>query len=297
MTLKAVKPDVQQKRLKLLVYGPTGVGKTTACIQFPTAYILDCERGTDFYATTINKSGSVVLQSNSSDDILQELRTLLTTKHPYTTLIVDPLTQIYNAVQEKWTRVFEKHAKTQKEAEIQDFGPRYWGRVKSEMKAIERALMALDMNVLVTSHQKDIYGPGMTKLGVGADAQRGVEYLFDLIFELKKVGDKRIATKIKERAELGNPKFPDEFEWSYENFCRFYGSDILKKESKPVAMATPEQVQKIEALLRVVNIPEEEVAKWLEKEEADNFSQMRAERLEKCIEYVSKKLKQIQEVK
>jgi hypothetical protein len=153
------------------------------------------------------------------------------------------------------------------------------------------------MNVLVTSHQKDIYGPGMTKLGVGADAQRGVEYLFDLIFELKKVGEKRIATKIKERAEVGSPKFPDEFEWSYENFCRFYGSDILKKESKPVSMATPDQVQKIEALLRVVNIPEEEVAKWLEKEEADNFSQMRADRLAKCIDYVSKKLEQIKEAK
>lgn len=69
-----------------MVYGPSGVGKTTAAIQFKDAYIIDGERGTDFYSDTINKSNSAVMQTNSVDDIMEELKTLLTTKHNYRTL-------------------------------------------------------------------------------------------------------------------------------------------------------------------------------------------------------------------
>ena len=97
------------------------VGKTTACLQFPNAYIIDTEKGTDFYASTINKAKSVVLQSFNIDDIKEEMAALATEKHRYKTLIIDPLTQIYNATQEKWNRVFEKYAKSEKDKEVQDF--------------------------------------------------------------------------------------------------------------------------------------------------------------------------------
>jgi flagellar biosynthesis GTPase FlhF len=46
MALRAKKPEAVEKRLKLFMYGPAGVGKTTAAIQFPNAYIIDCEKGT-----------------------------------------------------------------------------------------------------------------------------------------------------------------------------------------------------------------------------------------------------------
>ncbi len=290
MALRGVKPEAKEKRLKLLVYGPSGVGKTTAAIQFPKAYIIDCEKGTDFYSGTINKADSAVLQTNVADDIMEELKTLLTTKHEFRTLIIDPITQVYNACQDKWTRIFEKNAKTKEAAEIQDFGPRYWGRVKADMKAIDRMLVQLDMNVIITSHQKDIYGPGMQKLGVGPDAMKGAEYLFDLVFELKKVGDARIAQTIKERAEIGKPRFPEEFEWNYENFLKYYGREIIERENAPVQMATPEQVQEIVALLEFVKIEPEVLAKWFEKAEAEDWSQFTKDTLQKCIEFVRKKI-------
>lgn len=43
--LKAIKPEAKEKRLKMFVYGPAGVGKTMGCIQFPHAYIIDTENG------------------------------------------------------------------------------------------------------------------------------------------------------------------------------------------------------------------------------------------------------------
>lgn len=290
MALRAKPPEASQKRLKMLVYGPPGVGKTIAALAFQNAYIIDTEKGTDFYADSINKSGSVVFQSNNSDEIKEELKTLLTTKHPYRVLLIDPITQVYNACQEKWTRIFEKHARTEKEATLQDFGPRYWGRVKSEMKAIDRLMMSLDMSVIITSHQKDIYGPGMQKIGVGPDAMKGSEYLFDYVFELKNIDGKRVAVTIKERSEIGQNKFPPEFEWNYEAFRKFYGAEILEKDSTPVKLAAPEQVAKTLKLLEVVNVSQDEREKWLTKAEVDSFDDMTSDQIGKVIAFLEKKL-------
>lgn len=289
MPLKAKKPEIIEKRMKLFVFGPAGIGKTTAAIQFPNSIILDMERGTDEYAETIQKSGSVVLKTTNPDEIREEIRTLLTEKHPYKTLIIDPITQLYNAIQEKWTRIFEKYSKTEKEAEMQDFGMRYWGRVKSEYKSIMRLILQLDMNVILTAHQKDTY-EGMTKTGVGPDSMRGDGYIFDLILQLTESNGKRVARVIKERAEMGKQKFPFEFPWSYQNFCQFYGKTILEREAEPVEMATTAQVDELKKLIEVVKVSDDDVSKWLEKAGVDNFSEMTAAQIQKCIDFVNKRL-------
>ena len=41
--LRARKPEAVVKRLKMFMFGPAGVGKTTAAIQFPKSYIIDGE--------------------------------------------------------------------------------------------------------------------------------------------------------------------------------------------------------------------------------------------------------------
>lgn len=275
------------------MYGPAGVGKTWAAIQFPNAVIIDSEKGTDFYANIISKQNSVVLQSNNPDEIREELTELLTTQHDFKTVIIDPVTQVYNAIQEKWTRIFQKYSKDQKDAEVQDFGMRFWGKVKSEMKAIQRVLLALDMNVIITSHQKDVYGAGFSKIGVTYDSMKGDDYLFDLIFRLEKKGEQRTAVTVKERAEVGFNKFPEEFEWSYQNFLEFYGKEIIEKVSQPIALATPEQVEKLEKIIQVINLDSEIVNKWHTKAGTESFAEMTVDQIGKCIEYVEKKLEEI----
>lgn len=290
MGLRAVKPEQKEKRLKMFVYGAAGIGKTTAAIMFPNAYIIDTERGTDHYAQTITKSGSAVFQSSVFDEVAKEVKELLTTKHDYRTLIIDPVTQIYNSVQEKWTRVFEKHAKTEKEAEVQDFGMRYWGRVKSDFKALQRMLVSIDMNLIVTAHQKDQYGTGMTKIGVTFDSMKGEDYLYDLVFRLENKNGKRIATTIKERSEIGQGKFPPEFEWSYENFKKFYGGDIIERQATPLLLASQNQVDRMKNLLEVVKIDDSEITNWFTKANCDSWEEMPADYIAKCIAFVEKKL-------
>lgn len=290
MGLKGVKPEQKEKRLKLFLYGPAGVGKTTAAIQFPNAYIIDMERGTDYYGESITNSGSAVFQTTNPDEVRTEIKSLLTEKHEYRTLIIDPVTSLYNALQDKWSRIFEKHAKSQEQAEIQDFGMRYWGRVKSEYKAIQRMLMNLDMNVIITSHQKDIYGVGMQKIGVGPDSMKGDSYFFDLVFSLDNINGKRVAQTIKERAEIGKNKFPDKFEWSYPNFLKFYGEEVITRKAVAMELATADQVAEIERLLGVVKIEDSAIQNWFDKAEVDTWDQMTSLNIQKCIDFVKRKL-------
>lgn len=290
MTLKAKAPEVKEKRLKMFVYGPAGVGKTTSVIQFPFAYIIDTEKGTDFYAETINKNKSVVLQTLNVDDIKEELKELAISKHPFKTLIIDPITQVYNNTQEKWTRVFEKYAKSEKEGEVQDFGMRYWGKVKGDFKGLQRLMLALDMNVIITSHQKDVYGGNFSKIGTTFDSMRGDDYLFDLVFQVERKNGDLMAKTIKERADMSKAKFPAEFVWSYDNFCKFYGKEIIEKESTPVIMATPEQVARANKLINVVKVDEDTVNKWLAKADVDSFDDMNGEQIVKVIEFLEKKV-------
>src|SRR5438128_1885251 len=83
--LRARKPEAVTKRLKMFMFGPAGVGKTTAAIQFPNSYIIDGERGTENYDKLITQSGSAVFQTTDIHEVVSEVKTLLTEKHEYRT--------------------------------------------------------------------------------------------------------------------------------------------------------------------------------------------------------------------
>jgi len=294
MSLRAKAPVNKGNRLKMFDYGPAGCGKTTAAIQFPHAYIIDTEGGTDHYADTINKAGSVVLQTSSIHEVIAEVHALLTEEHDYQTLIIDPFTHLYNDAQDYWTRIFEKYAANDKAKETQDFGAGYWGKVKRDVKRLERMMMALDMNLIVTAHQKNEYGENMKKLGVTFDSMRGDDYVFDLIFRVERFGDKLMAYKVKERADiLVGQKFPDSFEWSYDNFANFYGRENLERKAVPVVMATDKQVARVKQLVEALRIEETETAKWFSKAKVEDWDEMTSETIGKTITFLENKLEEV----
>jgi AAA domain-containing protein len=296
MALKAKKPEVKEKRLKLFLFGPPGSRKTTSALQFPKSVLIDMERGSEQYTKTIEKAGSIVLDTNNPEEVVAEVRSLLTEKHSYRTLILDPMTIYYEGVQEKWSRTFERYAKTDKEKELQDFGMRYWGRVKGEYKGFLRMLKQLDMNIIVTSHQKDIYGPNMQKVGIGPESMKGDNYFFDYVFSLNVVGGKAIAHTEKQRCEpLEPPKFPEDFEWSYANFLKFYGREIIEREAVEVPLASPEQVAEITRLLDIVKVNEEDVTKLFTKHDVDAWDELTAEAIQKYIDTLKKKIAPVSE--
>jgi hypothetical protein len=274
--LRARKPEAVTKRLKLFMFGPAGVGKTTAAIQFPNSYIIDAERGTENYDKLITASGSAVFQTTDVNEVVQEVKALLTEKHDFRTLVIDPITPIFNDLLEK--------CETQVGA---DFG-RHYGAANKTMKRLANLIMNLDMNVIVTAHAKTEYGENLRKLGYTFDGWRQLDYWFDLVVELGKKGKKRMARVAKTRIET----FPDEdvFEWSYDAIKKRYDASILEREAQQVALATPDQVKELKELLHVVRLPEGLVDKWLAKAQVDTFEDMPAEMINKCIDYVKNRL-------
>jgi len=277
--LRARKPEAVNKRLKLFMYGPAGVGKTTAAIQFPNSYVIDCERGAENYDKLITQSGSAVFQTNDINEVIAEVKSLLTVKHDYRTLVIDPITTIYNDLLEK------------SELKVgSDFG-RHYGAANKEMKRLANLILALDMNVVVTAHAKKEYGDNLKLLGHTFDGWRQLDYWFDLVIELGKRGKKRMAKVVKTRID----SFPDDesFEWSYEAIKARYDESMLEKESTAVALATPEQVGEIKALLSVVRLPEGTTDKWFAKAGVETWEDMPADLLGKCVDYVKNRLPQI----
>ncbi len=292
--LKAKAPELKEKRLKMFLYGPPGSRKTTSAIQFPKSVLIDMEKGSENYSKSISKAGSIVLQTTSPDEVLEEIKELLTGEHEYKTLILDPVTIFYESTQEKWTRIFEKYTDSGKNKELQDFGMRYWGRVKSNYKAMLRMLLKLDMNIIMTAHQKDIYGGSMNKIGVGPDSMKGDNYFFDNVFQLRVDNNKAIASTIKQRSEpLFPPKFPDQFEWSYENFCDFYGKEAIERDSVPILMATSDQILRVKQLIETIKVPETQVEKWFTSFDADEWEETTQEQIQKCIDLMEKKVREL----
>lgn len=270
--LRARKPEAVTKRLKLFMFGPAGVGKTTAAIQFPNSYIIDCERGAENYDKLITGSHSVLMQTTDINDVIQEVKSLLTEKHEFRTLVIDPITPVYNDLLDK--------CETQVGS---DFG-RHYGAANKQMKRLANLIMALDMNVVITAHAKAEYGANFAKIGYTFDGWKQLDYWFDLVIELSKKGRKRMAKVAKTRLE----SFPDEevFEWSYDAIRKRYDVGILEREAHAVALASPEQVKEIKDLLNIVRLPEGTVDKWFAKAGVEDWEDMPAEVIGKCIEYV-----------
>ena len=276
MALRAKRPEAIVKRLKLFMYGPAGSGKTTAAIQFPNSYIIDCERGAENYDKLINASGSVLMQTTDAFEAIAEVRSLLTEQHEYRTLVIDPITALYNDLLEK----AEEKVGT-------EFG-RHYGEANKTMKRLANLIMSLDMNVIITSHAKKEYGQNLAVLGITFDAWKSLDYWFDLVIELRKRAKRRVGFVAKTRIEA----FPDGevFDWSYPEIARRYGIDVLERQANTLALATPEQVAELKALLEVVKLPDGTVEKWLSKAQVENLEDMPADTVAKCVLFVKGRL-------
>src|SRR5207245_10645405 len=113
----------------------------------------DGERGTENYDKLVTSSGSVVFQTTDIHDVIAEVKSLLTEKHDFRTLVIDPITPVYNDLLDKCETLVGA-----------DFG-RHYGAANKQMKRLANLIMALDMNVVITAPAKTEYGQNQPKLG------------------------------------------------------------------------------------------------------------------------------------
>lgn len=278
MPLRAKNPESIQKRLKALFYGGAGVGKTMASISFPRPYLIDTEKGSenDQYIKLLSNNGGVVFQTSDFDEMLEEIKTLISEKHDYKTLIIDPLTTIYNDLLDK------SSVKVGTE-----FG-RHYGEANKSIKHMLNLLLRLDMNVIITSHSKNEYGDNFKILGTTYDCYKKLDYLFDIVFEIQNRGNDRVG--IVKKSRISSFLYGEQFPFSYETISDKYGKEVLERNAVPVNLSTKEQVDELTRLVDLMKVPEEIYIKWLHKSESSNFSEMSSENIQKCIDLLNKKL-------
>lgn len=282
MALRGKKPEAMEKRLKALFYGAAGVGKTTAAIQFPRPYLIDTERGAENtqYVKLLNDAGGAYFFTTNADELIAEVTSLISEKHEYRTVIIDPLTVVYNDLLDKAA------------AEVgTDFG-KHKGPADRTIKHLLTLLLRLDMNVIITSHAKpkwirtkDAKGKDtVVEEGNTFDCYGRLDYLFDLVFEVQKRGKERVGVVRKTRIE----SFPEGevFPFCYAEIANRYGRDVLERNAVPVALATPEQLTELTALLDARKDGGELAAKWCEKAEAEKLSEIPADAAAKCIAFL-----------
>lgn len=261
------------------MYGNAKVGKTTLGIQFPKPYIIDTEGTTDKkkYVDLINKGDGVVLITQDFDELVGQVKELLTTKHDYKTLVIDSLTILYNDLLDKSSIKVGT-----------EFG-RHYGEANKKVKHLINLLLRLDMNVIITSHAKNEYGSKLEVLGSTFDCYKKLDYIFDLILEIQKRGKERVAivkgTRLNEFEESAT------FPCSYKEFSSRYSTEALERESIAQEVSEPQQVVEILRLIDLLKVPSEVYQKWLDKSGSETWEEMPKDAIQKCIDFLTSKIK------
>lgn len=285
--LKAVAPKTAEpSKPKVLIYGKPGVGKTFNSLDFPACYFIDTEGGAlqSHYTDKLAASGGVYFGPEQGsidfDTVIEQVQALATEKHPYKTLIIDSISKMFNtAISVEAERLGDKNA----------FGADKKPAV-ARMRRLVNWLSRIDMNVILISHEKPEWGQDgkgqRVEIGSTFDCWDKLEYELDLCLNIIKSGPTRTARVRKSRLV----SFPDAstFPWSYKDFAKLYGEDVIQKQSTQIALATEEQLKEMDKLLSVVKLPDGQVDKWLSSAQVDSWSEMSTERTAKAIEHIKK---------
>ena len=293
MALRAKKPVLQPNRFRGVIYGNTGVGKTHFVVSMPQVYYIDTE-GTEKYekfVKMLEANGSEITVINDLKDIIAEVKELLSTKHRYKTLVIDsisvPCAHLANMEAERLIK--------QSKAPIEgtEFGANL-AKVKRLTYQLGILLSRLDMNVIVTAHEKPKYetiNGKSTETEKMADVNEKLLYCLGSVFHLHLVAGKRTVTVKKTRYSEFKPFETLDFEDGYNVLKSRFGEGVFLREAVEEKLASKEQIQELNRLISVCAIPDEKQQKWLTSSNASSFDEMKEEVMSKLIHHLKSQVK------
>lgn len=285
--LKAIQPEsARPSRPKILVYGKPGVGKTWTSLDFPNVYYIDTEGGADLahYTEKLKASKGVYygVEQGSLDfsNVIAQIQALAIEKHAFKTVIIDSITKIFNnEVAKAADALGDKDA---------------FGASKKPAVAMMRQLISwiqrLDMTVILIAHEKALWGivsGQRAEIGVTFDCYEKLEYELHLALNIVKIPSKRNA--IVKKSRLLGFADGDAFEWSYQEFAKRFGRDILEGEVRPVILPTQLQLAEIRYLEDNIKLPDNFASKCLTAANAARWEEIDSDKLQKTIDYIKDK--------
>jgi len=282
--------EVSTGKVKGLIYGATGVGKSWFGLTFPEPYYVDTEGGADLahYQRRLKEAGGAYMgPAEGSLDfptVIEQMQLLATEKHSYKTLLVDSITKLYQTcISNEAERLGEKDA----------FGASKKPAV-ANMRRMVNWSMRLDLNIWFIAHEAIEWGLDAktgqrAEIGKMPDVWDKLPYELDLVLQVQKRGNSRIAIVKKSRL-VGFPD-ADTFPLEYAEFASRYGKDFIEADVKPIVLATPEQVEEIKRILELVRIDQATIDKLLSKANAESWEELETEQAAATINWLNNKLK------
>lgn len=175
-----------QKKLKIAVYGDSGVGKTWFGLQAPgKKAVIDTENGTDFYGSEFEFD---VLKSRLYSEVKKAVEHV-EKSGKYDVLIIDPITNVYQTLKDAAQAAAERRARRRGQGgDDVSLTFRDWGIIKNRFNSIVSQLCNMNCHVIITGWMKDVYegqGDNMKKVGTKIDADKKLEYQPDVIIRLE----------------------------------------------------------------------------------------------------------------
>lgn len=211
------------KKIKVLLYGGSGSGKTLAALSFPRPAVIDAEGGTELYrgrqgfAFTVFDTKNVLELEQAIQFVRDDAGKNIDT------LIIDPITVFYDVLK-------DATAKTTKDGSI---GFREWARINSRMKAVYNALTGLPVHVVVIARESVEYegtGNDMKRVGQKADADKTLPYIFDFVIRMN---PDHTGTIVKSRGldSLGQNQRLPKVNWeAFAPIAQFYTDGTQNKQ-------------------------------------------------------------------
>ena len=215
-----------EPKMKVLVYGASGVGKTFFALSGKGKIaVIDTEGGTAHYAGREGLQEFDVLPTKTYKDVKAAVEFVAANPEAYGTLVIDPLTVIWETLQDsaQIKRAAANLAKGRGTGIVEetDLEMLDWGRIKRQYKSLLTAIINLPIHTIVIAREKDETekrGDQMVRIGSKPDCEKGTPYFFDTVLRMFVDDGARKMTVIKDRtgsndikSEIVDPTFESVF--------------------------------------------------------------------------------------
>ena len=242
----AEKATMNNIKLRMMVWGGPGTGKSRFALSFPKPLVADLENSTewysnefDFYRANVNVLNKETKNSTTLIDSLVKEFEEGVYKGIVETLIIDPITDLIDNLEKLSAAAYEKQLQGKlKGKTITELNAlqkaQFYGFRKSKIRDILDRILKLPINIILLARDKNQWeqtNQGMAVTGKTFDGVDLLEYLPDIVINFTEYGQATIKKsrikKISNNMEITN----------YNEFM----NNINEKLSKP-------KISKIEAM-------------------------------------------------
>jgi hypothetical protein len=288
VALRAKPPKEEPNRFRAVIFGEPSAGKSHFVANIPGVYFIDTENLQKYqkFRDMLNNNGGHIISLNDMNEIISEIKDLLSTKHAYKTLVIDsisvPCGHLANLEVERLVKA------SVKPIEGTEFGSNV-AKPKRLTYHLGMLLARLDMNVVVTAHEKAKF-VGNQEVGKIPDVSDKLAYLMGTTIHIQNAGGKRLGRVIKSRySELTDGETIN-IDNGYEFLKKRFGEEVFSREAIVEKLSTKDQLVEFTRLVNILKIPEDIQQKCLTRYSANSFDEISESNAEKIIDSLKSKI-------